>query len=251
MFEIEMTEVSNSFKKCWLAAGDLIDSQEHPFQFGWLKADLNPPFLEHLSFRLENQLFFIRIDDVDGKIKGPGNPNGFKIIANDCKGFPCRIPMKYHDDIWKPVLPDWGLVDDNTGKSINPVSLITEEKIEMTNWEMHDFAVQVVRDHVIEELGFQLMSSQGNPSVDPSIWFVGETGPEWIVVRSSKLPSHQASHPSNLDDISSRCSEISDIGNFASVILINAEETFEEFNSPLSLWRGHGIHVSFQGLEKL
>ena len=61
MFQIEMNEPSNSFKKCWLVAGDLIDSQEHPFQFGWLKADLNPPFLEHLSFRLENQLFLFEL----------------------------------------------------------------------------------------------------------------------------------------------------------------------------------------------
>ena len=45
----------------------------------------------------------------------------------------------------------------------------------MTDWEVHDVAVQVVRDHIVSDLGFELMSSQGKPSVDPSLWFVGET----------------------------------------------------------------------------
>jgi hypothetical protein len=31
------------------------------------------------------------------------------------------------------------------------------------------------------------MSWQGNPSVDPSIWFVGDSGPEWVVVRAVSL----------------------------------------------------------------
>ena len=121
----------------------------------------------------------------------------------------------------------------------------------MTVWEMHDFAVQVVRDYVSEDMGFQIMSSQGNPNVDPSIWFEGDNGPEWIVVRSNKLPSKQATRPTNIDDISSSCSKISKLGNFASVTLVNAEETFEEGNPFLPLWRGHGIQVDFKGLEQI
>jgi hypothetical protein len=31
---------------------------------------------EHLSFRLGNQLFFVRIEDVDGKTQGPGTSVG-------------------------------------------------------------------------------------------------------------------------------------------------------------------------------
>ena len=37
----------------------------------WLKVSLNPPFLEYLSFRLGNQLFFILIEDADGVPRQP------------------------------------------------------------------------------------------------------------------------------------------------------------------------------------
>ena len=58
----------------------------------------------------------------------------------------------------------------------------------MTAWELHDFAVQVVKGQ-LEKEGYELMSSQGNPGVDPAIWFVGDSkGPEWIVVRAERYP---------------------------------------------------------------
>jgi|TARA_B100000315_G_C14100982_1_gene373722 hypothetical protein len=67
---------------------------------------------------------------------------------------------------------------------VNPVAFISGEKIEMTDWELHDFAVQVVRNYIVESLNRKLMSSQGDPQVNPSMWFVGEEGPEWVVVRA-------------------------------------------------------------------
>ena len=57
----------------------------------WLKANLNPPFLEHLSFRLGNQLFFIRIEDVDDKLEVPGSRDGIRAIADGCKGHACLM----------------------------------------------------------------------------------------------------------------------------------------------------------------
>jgi len=73
MYEISMSEASSEFTECWKAAGIHIQNQAQGGLRGWLKVDLNPPFLEHLSFRLGNQLFFIRIIDVDGQLETPGN----------------------------------------------------------------------------------------------------------------------------------------------------------------------------------
>ena len=53
---------------------------------------------------------------------------------------------------WQPTEAGWGLVDPNSEKSIDPTSLVTDEKIEMTEWELHDFAVQIVRDHITQKL---------------------------------------------------------------------------------------------------
>lgn len=82
MHDMDMHEVSDEFAACWQAAGRHLQSQTHDGQLSWLKANLNPPFLEHLSFRMGNQLFYVRIDDVDGDVQGPGNPNGFRTIAD-------------------------------------------------------------------------------------------------------------------------------------------------------------------------
>ena len=49
--DIDMHEVSDEFAKCWQAAGRHLDSQNHRGELNWLKANLTPPFLEHLSFR--------------------------------------------------------------------------------------------------------------------------------------------------------------------------------------------------------
>ena len=70
MHKIHMAEFSEEFAHCWNAAGSHIQRMAGGELMSWLKATLAPPFLEHLSFRLGNQLFFIRIDDEDGVLLG-------------------------------------------------------------------------------------------------------------------------------------------------------------------------------------
>jgi hypothetical protein len=252
MYEIETHEMSDDFFPCWKAAGIHLSNQVDEGIRSWLRAHPYPPFLEHLSFRLGNQLFFVRVEDVDGAIQGPGNISGLATVAQEANGFACILPMKKSGGgrEWKAYLPDWGLVELTTREPINPVSLVTAENIEMTSWEIHDMAVQVVRDRLVKQ-GFELRSWQSNPKVDPSIWFIGTTGkPEWVVVRSAKYPSTIASRPRNWDAISKSCARISDVGHFAMVAIANADQTVQprdEFIMPLL--RGHGMNVRFEGLE--
>lgn len=96
----------------------------------------------------------------------------------------------------------------------------------MTDWELQDFAVQIVRDH-LEKAGRKLMSWQGNPSVDPSIWFVGDEGPEWVVVRAARYPKANTVPPENWQQIADRCARIARIGHFASVSVANADDAFD------------------------
>ena len=250
MYDIAMHEVSDAFAECWRAAGGHLQSLTHDGQLSWLKADLKPPFLEHLSFRMGNQLVFVRVEDIDRNVIGPGTTNGLRTIAKGCNGFPCLMPMRQNRSEWKPEFPGWGLIDVDTGQSIDPVALISDEKIEMSDWEVHDFAVQVVRDYIVEKLKRELMSSQGNPEVDPSIWFVGEDGPEWVVVRAVKYPETEAALPKNIADIAANCARLSNTGHFASVAVVNSEDPFDPSGKvpPRPLWRGHGIFVRFEGL---
>ncbi len=252
MHNIEMHEMTEAFFPCWTAAGIHLSKQVDGGIQSWLRAHPYPPFLEHLSFRLGNQLFFVRIEDVDGKAQGPGTLRGLAAAARDANGHACILPMKkkLFGGSWVADMPGWGLLNAETRKPINPVSLVTEEKIEMTPWEVHDMAVQVVRDYLQKE-GFELMSWQGNPEVDPSIWFVGKTRrPEWVVVRSAKFPASNADRPTNWAAIADGCARLSTTGHFASVAVVSVNQAFASSEeAPVPLWRGHGMHVRFDGLE--
>jgi hypothetical protein len=252
LYEIEMQEMSSEFLKCWQAAGMHLNNQVQGGIQSWLRAHPYPPFLEHLSFRLGNQLFFVRVEDVDGKTEGPGSLRGLHAVAEGNCGHACLMPMKkkVFGDKWVLDESGWGLIDAETKKLIDPFSLVTDEKIEMTSWELQDMAVQVVRDYLHKQ-GYELMSWQGNPEVDPAIWFVGDSkGPEWVVVRATRYPENQASRPTNWQAIAHQAARMSRIGHFASVAVFSAEQRFESENEEaVPLWRGHGMHVLFTGIE--
>ncbi len=246
MHKIEPQEASDDFARCWQAAGSHIQRQVQG-SISWLKANLTPPFLEHLSFRLGNQLFFVRIEDADERLEVPGSRDGLLAIATGSKGYPCIMPMKTRAGTWTPEAAGWGLIDARTGQAIDPILLVSDELIEMTDWEVHDFAVEIVRRH-LTEAGSTMMSSQGNPAVDPSIWFVGANGPEWVVVRAVRYPQTQAEPPANWNQIAAHCSAIGKVGHFASVGVASTDDAFEATVPAVPLWRGHSMIVRFKGL---
>ena len=171
----------------WQAAGRHIQSFFQDGLQSWLKVEPHPPFLEHLSFRIGNQVFFVRLEDVENRAEIPGNRDGLLSVAEGWKGFPCLMPMRRTLTGWKPELGGWGLIDLRNAQSVDPFSLVSDELIEVTDWELLDFAVQVVKQW-LQGKGFEIMSTHSNPKVDPNIWFVGDNGPEWVIVRAARYP---------------------------------------------------------------
>jgi hypothetical protein len=249
-YPIEMHQSSEDFARCWQAAGRHIQVKAQGPLHTWLRAHLNPPFLEHLSFRLGNQLFFIRLEDVDSKLQIPGTLDGLLHITKSCKGHPCLMPMRYRGGAWTADGAGWGLVDARSGKVVDPIVLVNDEQIEMTDWEVQDFAVQIVRDH-LEKEGREIMSWQANPAVDPAIWYIGDSGPEWVVIRAVRHPETRAHPPANWSAITARCAHMGKVGHFASVVVASADDAFDPARvaPPEPLWRGHGMFVKFAGLE--
>ena len=112
--------------------------------------------------------------------------------------------------------PRWGLVDARTGSIVDPPALVSAEDIEMTEWELQSFAVHVVRDQLVKPWR-QLMSWSDNPEVNPSLWFVGDAGPEWVVIRAARFPEGEAPRPANFATIQQRFEARGFQGHFASV----------------------------------
>lgn len=250
MEKIHLAEFSNDFGYCWNAAGTHLQEQGQG-ALKWLKAELTPPFLEHFSFRLGNQLFFVRVQDVDNIVESPGTLEGLLSVANGCNGHACLMYMRRRGDEWFCDVPGWGLLDATTEKIINPVSFVTDEKLVMTDWELQDFAVQVVRDD-LKRQNKQIMSWQSNPAVDPSIWFVGDSGPEWVVVRAARWPERDVPVPSNIEAVAEQCANSGLVGHFAVVGAANTNDPFDptaqSSGNFLPLIRGEGLHVNYKGL---
>jgi len=248
MYPIEMQDVSEAFAEAWRAAGRHVQTQGAG-EINWLKGNLAPPFLEHMSFRLGNQLFFIRIEDVSGTLEAPGSMEGLRDIAEGCRGHALLLPMIEGVDGWRPHLRGWGMIDPATKKPVSPRDLVTQGKVEMTDWELHDFAVQIVRGQ-LEKEGRELISVQGNPHVEPSIWFVGDSGPEWVVVRACRYPQKDPDIPANWQAIAARCAAMGKVGHFAPVSVASADEKFQTGGRAEPLWRGHGMFVSYEGMRR-
>jgi len=152
---------------------------------------------------------------------------------------------------WEPAAPGWGLVDVDTRQSVDPPALVTDEKIEMTPWDVHGTAVQFVRMHLAEK-GYEVTSWQNCPEVNPSLWFVGDSKQlEWVVVRCARYPAGRPGPPANLEKIADRSEKLGKIGHFASLALASAEQPLAARDEPaVPLWRGHGMRVIFGGLVR-
>ena len=250
--EIPKQTITEEFAKCWQTAGrHLVKQSDSPLS--WISASLEGLVMEHFSFRLGNQIFFIQIEDVDHQLVLPSRLEAFLQKAKAWNGHACFMPMKRIGEEWKPMLPNWGLQDAITKELVIPPALITDEEIEITDNELLDFAVQVVRDSLIGE-GKTIQSTQSDPMVNPSIWFVDGDKLSWIVVKAARYPSMSAERPLNMDDMTRSLTKAGYSGYFASVAVANANDPFDPTAATtgnyLPLFRGVGYSCSYKGLEK-
>ena len=245
----ESLVLSDDFIQCWHDAGRHLQQQIEGGP-AWIRAHLDQPIMEHLSFRLGNQLFFIRIEDAEGQLKTPGSEEALIKIAEKCNGHACIMPMRFSFGHWIPVEKGWGLLSQKDRTPVNPPDLVTDEKIEMTDWELHDFAIQVVRQNLIQS-GESVTAWKSNPELQPSIWLGGDAGLQWVVVQAVRYPE-EAKIPSNIKDIEAAYKEKGARGNFAYVSFANENQQrdtpLKEGEKPLPVYRGEKVFISYSGL---
>lgn len=252
MQDIELSDMPPAFVAPWRAAVAHLERQVQGGVLGWLRDHPHPPFREHLSFRLGNQLFFVRVEDVEGGVRSPGGRRGLATVAREAGGWACLMPMRkaFAGEHWLAEVPGWGLLEAASGEPLDPVALVSAERIEMTPWELHGLAVREVLERIRQQ-GFVAHSWQGYPDADPAIWFVGASGGlEWVVVRAARFPARRAERPEHWQEIVDFCATRGPVGHFVSVVLASAEQPQAAKDEPvLPLWRGHGIRARVEWLE--
>lgn len=251
MYEVTQDEPSEAFKKAWSAAGRHLGSKGGE-SLKWARCTLNPPMAEHLSFLLGNQLVFVFVEAAEFAFKY--GKDLFLKVSREANAIPCVMPMKKRLGGYETALPGWGLKHAETGKPVDPGDLVSDELIEMTDWELHDFAIQIVRDW-LEAEGKHVFSHQSSREIDPSIWFDDSGDACWVVVREARYPATSAEIPINIQHITDNCARLGKRGYFASVVAANDDDPFDpdaaSNGNYLPLYRGHAIFVKYEGLEQI
>ena len=252
-YRIPMNEASDEFRECWVAAGKHLVSQVDNGSLKFFRANLTPPILEHLSFILGNQIFFVHVRPLDPNVAPPSPLASCIHAAELANGMPCVLRLKRQtDDRWTPVDPGWGLRHAESGAVVDPVALISDEKIEISDWELQDFCVQVVRDK-ISDGGGTILSWNSNPEVTPNLFFVDEQEKQHFVIVCCARYPHSPIKPANVKAIKDSVSSVTKSGYLAQVSVASAEDPYDpeaKINGNfLPLYRGHPFHIAYKGLE--
>jgi len=244
--------LTQSFMSGWQAAGHHLQ-EKGKGDLVWLRTNLHQPMTEHLSFRLGNQLYFVFVDAVENDIAAlPFDSDRAKRLSHAAEianAVPCLIRINKTSREWSVSSPEWGLVHAETGEPIDPPSLVDDQPIEMTDWELHDFAVQVVSNFLTQE-GKNVTEWQSILEIDPTIWFEDGDRFCWVVVRTVRYPEANAPRPENLATLTGATGPRGRNGYFASVAVANGEDPFDG-SPPMPLYRGCGMYVSFTGIEPI
>jgi hypothetical protein len=125
-----------------------------------------------------------------------------------------------------------------------------DEDIELSNWELHDFGVQVVRESL--ERDGQLIDnydSDMNSLVQIAVRI--DDRPTYILVRTVCYPEKEASFdPSSLRQAATLAAEHECDLKIASVSLVNSDDPFEpNGKNALPIYRGKAVMPRFTGLS--
>ena len=216
-FDAAVRHLQTLLAKC---AEDSPDGGTKGVPHTWIKDIPTAPLLEHMSFMLGNQAFFVRLEDVEsfdlpllsddkrsgelsaalGTSRFPGTMQGLMRVASGYEGRACVMPMRRQSggdgsSAWRPALPGWSLLELRGLKPIDPSTIVNTDRIRATDWELHDAAVRVVRD-ALRDSGKRVISWTSDPGVMPSLWFDEEGGkPNWVIVRACRAPEKNLPAP--------------------------------------------------------
>jgi hypothetical protein len=189
MYLLSETKFSPDFINAWNAAGTHL-TRKGDGATRFIRTELAPPMIEHHSFIVGNQLFFVYLNAAE--YADTTDHKAFLKTCDDANAVACFLPMKATPDGWVPTQPGWGLVDTNGGP-VDPVDRISSEQIPMSLWEAHALAVSAIKDH-LEQSGLEITSTQPNPHITPSIHFTDPDEPgstAALIVTTSTYPPRE------------------------------------------------------------
>ena len=251
--------------------------------FRWIKPELTYPAFDHFTFAFGNQVFPVFVELIregvslmqrkerDRLVEAAAHnrlvpclckmnlvPVRSSVLARTFGGNP---PAGNHFGLEPVDGAGWNLWDARTNAPVDPAKLATDERIEMSEWELRNFAIKIVRDD-LAETGRKVTSFCDVPEIDPQIWFLDEKGREcWALVRFLRNPEDDDFRKwVGYENKDSRLKTYD--GFFAGVGAASAEPVLfdragqivplsKRFGGDAPLWRGDGMYVRYEGLKRI
>lgn len=244
-----------------------VDSSHEGFK--WIKTELTYPSFDNLTFAYKNSIFSVVIELIDDKNSSFTKHQKDRLIKSSEENnlIPCTFRLKFRekannflgrlmgnkDQLDYELIPleqGWNLYDAITNKKIIPLKIASNDKTRMSNWELSNFAIQIVRND-LEKEGNKILSFCDLPEVNPQIWFKnikGETG--WVVVKHIKTENEK--NYKEWVGLEKRSPQLKPYdGYFASVQIIPSFGWNGVSEFPTDLCRGEGMYVNYKGLERI
>ena len=216
-------------------------------RFTWIKAELTYPSFDHLTFAFKNSIFSVMIeliDETNSSLTAIQKDRWTKACTEN-NLIPCLFKIQCvatnNGFDLNPMNDVWNLYDAEWHELMDPFELATEDPMEMSDWEIRNFSIQVVRNH-IEEKGHEVLSFCDLPDVNPQIWFRdSEEKISWVIVQYStgkevpKADSRKYFEQTN--------EQIRPFDGYFAGVQISSEKA--------TLLRGEGMFVNFKGLKQI
>lgn len=232
--------------------------------FKWLKSEITHPSFDNLTFAYKNSVFSVVIEIID-KISSTFTKEHKEHLLKVCEAnnlIPCTFKLKliFKDSNYlgrlignkekfdyelMPLEQGWNLYDVRTSQKINPLNMASDEKIRMSEWELSNFAIQIVKDYMKKE-GNEIISFCDLTDINPQIWFKNKEGEiGWVIAKHIKNDSDLDYRKwVGLEEKSPFLKQFD--GYFASVQFYSVNT-----NSRSDLYRGDGMYVRYIGLERI
>lgn len=211
--------------------------------FSWIQTQLLNPSFQHLCFRYKSSIFSILIALGKEKEAFVNHQDLFNQLR-ECKKFdliPCIIPLDADD--FHPLIEEYHLRNSEHDAPIN-VKLYSSDVLKvMSDWEILDMGVQIVRDDITHNLGRTIDSYCNIPDIDPQIWFTDKNGKRCYVVVSSHVKGN-CERKKVGTKMYKHLAQYS--GYYANVELFD-----EESNEQSVAYRGHALLINYRGLEDI
>jgi len=221
--------------------------------YNWVKVEQTHPCFDHFNFKYKNKIFSVLVDIKNPEGKSFMPPEFIKRQLDESERnnlVPCTFPVVV-DNPDEPALNTMKTFGDGinlfntiTSNVVVPESIGTDDKVLMSNWELHNYAILHVRS-ILKQKNVPVISFQDIPVINPQLWMIDNRGNKcWVVIRHYVGNEEASITPEDLTEITRRCFKFN--GYFCSVGFNPSKKSGDKY-----LFRNSVIDTQFNGFKTI